>query len=119
MLVRMFATLAPSNCSTARLISTLLACGAPWKTIVLPSSRMIDVFSVTSGRRMMSVIFMTVLVKLQMSECRFQIPSPMPICNLQSAMSLDQCLLQLLERRAGRDDVVGVHDVARGHAAAR
>ena len=42
------------------LISILLAPRATWNTIVRPSSRSIVVFSVTSGRRMTSVSFMTV-----------------------------------------------------------
>src|SRR5260370_35280771 len=92
MLVRMLATFAPSNCSTACLISILLASGATWKTMVRPSSRRMDVFSVISGRRMTSVTFMTTSAE------RF---------------------LQLFQRVPGRDDALGVHDVPRGDAAAR
>ena len=58
MLVRMLSTFAPSSCSIARLISILFAPVATWNTIVRPSSRRIDVFSVMSGRRMTSVSFM-------------------------------------------------------------
>src|SRR6266851_8776750 len=91
MLVRMLATFAPSNCSTACLISILLAPGATWKTMVRPSSRRMDVFSVISGRRMTSVTLMT---------------------------TSGERLLQLLQRVPGRDDALGVHDVPRGDATA-
>src|SRR5439155_17852431 len=57
MVVRMLSTFEPSSCSIARLIWTLLAPTATWKTIVRPSSRRIDVFSVMSGRRITSVSF--------------------------------------------------------------
>ena len=78
------------------MISILLAPGATWNTIVRPSSRRMDVFSVMSGRRMTSVSF---IAALQLAACS---------------------LLQLLDARRGRDDhAVGVHDVARGDARAR
>src|ERR1700674_2318914 len=92
MLVRMLATFAPSNCSTACLISILLAPGATWKTMVRPSSRRMDVFSVISGRRMTSVTLMTT--------------------------STERCL-QRCQRALRRDDALGVHDVHRGDATAR
>src|ERR1700681_4184902 len=91
MLVRMLATFAPSNCSTACLISILLAPGATWKTMVRPSSRRMDVFSVISGRRMTSMTFMTTSAE------RF---------------------LQTLQGALRCDDPTGVHDVPRGDAAA-
>src|SRR4051794_24731534 len=127
MLVRMFATFAPSSCSTARLICTLFASDATWKTMVLPSSRRIEVFSVMSGRRMMSVIF------IQFSEIadgRVQNADGIEeliaasnlqsaICNLRSAISIGQSLLQFLEGGPRRDDAIGVHHVARRDPAAR
>src|SRR5260370_12942957 len=92
MLVRMLATFGPSNCSTACLISILLAPGATWNTMVRPSSRRMEVFSVISGRRMTSVTRMTTSAE------RF---------------------LQLFQRCPRRDDALGVHHVPRGDAPAR
>src|SRR5207245_10847988 len=94
MLVRMLATFAPSNCSTARLTWILLAPVATWKTIVRPSSRRMDVFSVIRGRRMTSVTFMPTLASAE----RF---------------------LQPFQRALRCDDAPGVHDIPRGDAAAR
>ena len=89
MLVRMLSTFAPSSCSIARLISILFASGATWNTIVRPSSRRIDVFSVMSGRRMTSVSFMI---------------SPAPPAASRA-------------RRASRPRGAAFDHVARGHAA--
>src|SRR3990170_5459495 len=89
----MLATFAPKSCSTARLISTLLAPFATWNTIVRPSSRISEVFSVISGRRMTSVSFITA--------------------------SLRERLLQLFERAARGHHPAGEHHVAGGDAGAR
>src|SRR5690242_12145512 len=93
MLVRMLSTLAPSSCSIARLISVLFASWATWNTIVRPSSRRIDVFSVMSGRRITSVSFM-LFARLQ--------------------LALRQSLLQLFERALRRHDARRVEHLARG-----
>src|SRR4029079_1700511 len=62
--VRTASTLVPSSFSTARLMSTLVACGATSNTIVRPASRSSVVFSVISGRRMTSVCFIACLVPI-------------------------------------------------------
>src|SRR6478672_1122999 len=99
MLVRMLATFAPSNCSTARLIWILLAFGATWNTMVRPSSRRIDVFSVMSGRRMMSVCFICFAGRLRASGFGLQ-QVLAGAWSLESG-ALTQRLLQFLDRPSG------------------
>src|SRR5215208_4032026 len=86
MLVRMLSTFAPSNCSIARLTSILFAPVATSNTIVRPSSRRSDVFSVMSGRRITSVSF----------------------------IGLPQRLLELFQRAASRHHMAGGENLARG-----
>src|SRR5688572_12875970 len=118
--VRTSSTFAPSSFSTARLTSILVASDATSNTSVRPASRSSVVFSVISGRRMMSVSFMV----------RYQLPVASCQCEARSLRVLDweletgdwklsQRLLQLFERLAGRDDARGVHHVARRQPRAR
>src|SRR4051812_7998314 len=117
MLVRMVSTFAPSSFSIARRISTLLASRATWKTIVRPSSRWIDVFSVMSGRRMMSVSFITDPRNARMREC-MNARCASVHSRICASRDLREGLLQLLERGPRGDHAAGVDDVARGQARA-
>src|SRR4029450_12269696 len=103
-LVRMLATFEPSSSSTACLIWILFACGATSKTIVRPSSRMMEVFSVMSGRRITSVSFIKVLIL------------PIADRSLQIRQQLAEHVLKFLERALGRDDTFRVGDVPRRDA---
>src|SRR5437764_2370797 len=91
----MLSTFDPSSCSMARLIWTLFAFGATWKTMVRPSSRRIDVFSVISGRRSTSVNFIIFTA------------------------ALCEGLLQLLDCAWGRDYAFGVRHLPRRQPTAR
>src|SRR6266850_4072402 len=83
--VRTLWTFEPRSCSTAFLMSILLASIATWNTSVRPSSRMTVVFSVMRGR----------------------------LSTVVSFIVLPQRLLQLLDGRACQHDPARVHHVAR------
>src|SRR6185436_18652149 len=110
--VRTASTFEPSSFSTARLMSTLVAPAATSNTTVRPASRSSVVFSVMSGRRMISVSFITCL-------CQGTREKGQGIKGVPCPLSLPQRLLQLLNRRARRDDLRRVHDVAGGDAIGR
>src|SRR5688572_15594619 len=113
--VRTLSTLDPSSCSTARLMSILLASFDTWKTSVRSSSRMRVVFSVMMGRRMTSVTFIRIPnhegLKDHEHVFRFRV--------LRVLRGLSQRLLELLERGLRQHDAPRIHHVAGAHAVAR